>query len=670
MHDDPQKYQNSLAPEVWRLFLQAKNARTLFNPALRKYAAKATAEQVESEQSWAEFEKKAGECNLDVPEPDCGCGDSESCDVCEAPDQDVCTIKDSVDLCKKRNVFDGLTALLTLVKSADYTAAVENYYAPVGNKPMELKAPDVTEASDSELEEAADTFFSSIQQFLDANQVKITELPQAFNFDAMTDMVDQLEGLALDQLREETQDGLNHAEDVLESLFGEIRLMIEYMKVLRDPEDSPIGVLWCHHNAPVYTLKANKSSVKKTRQMRPTAERIDPCYFWATPDWTEDIEGRALFRMISKTSGDLEQLKSIAPEKLRSNINELLEHEGHRMYSAHLFVDDMDMQNGKYDVLICRGSFHRDMLKASGVDIKSDETMIAAEVWYAKGMVINAEQLPDYAERMGVYTTYFRNQGNSIWGISLHDFIEPFARLYEGTIKRIDTSVAKSVGSIVMADTGVMPDFEKHLKQDAEGNYMIDFTSDMVFEFDSTEAGMSPNFKGVPIHVTRLPHDLDKLFPVLNTIFQQIEIITGIPSILSTGNPDSSAVRTDDSYKTAFRAANAKIASIIRRSRDNVLMPATRFFYHSLINDGLLKGFPIEAYPEILFDKRLELEISNARNMAGVLTDFGPYAQMLPQEKVAGLLNKIARDAYGFEDDLIEGVNPVGGATPQVAAAA
>ena len=143
-------------------------------------------------------------------------------------------------------------------------------------------------------------------------------------------------------------------------------------------------------------------------------------------------------------------------------------------------------------------------------------------------------------------------------------------------------------------------------------------------------------------------------------IFQQIEVITGIPSILSTGTPDSSAVRTDGSYRTAFRAANAKIASIIRRARDSVLIPAVKFFYYSLIESGELKGFPIEAYPEVLADKRLELEKTNARNMAGILSDLGPYAQMLPPDRVAGIINQFGRELYGLNYDLVPGVNPIG----------
>lgn len=609
-----------------------------------------------------EFEKVI--VGRDIKVGGCECAEDESCDMCEVPDEDVCTVNEMVDFCKEHSPFDGLTTKLTLVKAADYTAAVESYYAPVGNKPMELLAPKASEPKDDDLEEAAQTFFDYIEQYLNANQVKITELPEAFNFDAMADMADSLKTVAKNQLQEEIQDGLNQAESKLERLFGQVNLMSEYLKVLKDTEDSIIGVLWCDNSAFVNMLDTSRSKIKRTRQSRPTAERIDPCYFWATPDWTEHREGRALFRLVEKTNGDLEAMKDSVSDKLKANITKLLEEDAYRINAGHLFIDDLEMFDNNYDVLVCRGYFQKKVLEKAGIKVKSDERMVPAEVWYSKNMVIYGEQLPDYIERLGVYTTYFRNQGSSIWGISLHDFIESFARMYEGVIKRIDKSAAKSVGSLVMVDTSVAEDWDKHLEKDDDGNPIINFSNDTLIEFDSSEAGLSPNFKGVPIHVEKLPHDLDKLLPILNMIFQQIEIITGIPSILSTGNPDSSAVRTDGSYRTAFRAANGKIASIIRRSRDSVLLPAIKFFYHGMINDGMLKDFPIEAYPEVLFDKRLELEVSNARNMAGILTDLGPYAQVLPPETVSGILNNMGRELYGLDYDIVPGQNPVGSGSP------
>ena len=661
-HVKKQVLESSLALEVWNLFLKSKNSRKFIEPELRQYSARSAYESEfpSIEKSWEKIEADAKKISIHLEKPSCGCVEHESCDLCTIPDQEVCTVKDTVDLCKKRNVFDGLSTLITLVKAADYTAAVESYYAPVGNKPMELKAPAIVDPRDTDLQEAADTFYDYIENFLRDNQVKITELADAMNLESLPDAADQLRTVAINQLQLEEQEGLDAAEKLLERLFGQVGLMTEYLKVIKDTEDSPIGVLWCNSETFVRSLKAASGKVRLTRDIKPSVERIDPCYFWATPDWTNHQVGRAVFRLVEKTNGDLEHLKKHTPHPLKQNIADLLEDSGHKNFSAHLFVDDMELNNGIYDVLICRGYFDKSQLFQAGVKVESDERMIAAEVWYAKGMLIYAEQLPDFFEKLGVFTTYFRNNGDSIWGISLHDFIRPFAKMYEGTIKVTDRSVAKSVGSIVSMDTGVIPDFATALKRNADGTYEIDFTSDTVLPFDSTEAGLSPNFKGIPIHVTKLPHDLNELFPVLNMIFQQIEVITGIPSILSTGTPDSSAVRTDGSYRTAFRAANAKIASIIRRARDSVLIPAVKFFYYSLIESGELKGFPIEAYPEVLADKRLELEKTNARNMAGILSDLGPYAQMLPPDRVAGIINQFGRELYGLNYDLVPGVNPIG----------
>ena len=657
-----------LAGEVWRIFQQANTHRELSGGArdLRHAQARQMTPLQSGEQATVELPD-----NIGLPTPYCGCDAeaSESCDVCEAPLEQVCMASDAMDWCAAHDVFDSLAHKLALVKIADYTAAAESFYAPVGNKPAELHANPVVDVPQSEMESAASVFYEYIKNFLDENQVTVDEIPTAFNLSSMNDLVDDLSKTAREQLQQDIQAGLDKAEMQMESAFNRSKLMDEYLRVIDDTSHSPIGVLWFDEAYLTKDYSYSSAGLKPTKVNEPMAKRIDPCNVWFTDDWTTDTVGRAVFTSRQMTAGDLNHMHSLLTNaKLKEGIAELLDNNehGYRMHSTQLFYDTMNADNGLYDVLICRGTFRSDMLKEVGVQLEDEDARIhQAEVWYSGGNVLYARLIPCHIEDYGVYTTSFRSFGNCIWGISLYDFVLPFAKLYEGAIRGVDSSVAKTSGSIIMLDDGVIDDVESILTRNPKTNhYELDLSGDTLLRFDSTDASLSPNWKGVPLQIQQLPSDLPNLIPTINLALQQIEIISGIPSIISTGQPDSSAVRTDGSYRTAHRSASKKIAALLKRSKDRVLFRVIIAFYRTLVDNGLLKGLPLDVYPEVLMDERLQNELSAQQASGAILQDLGPFMDRIPEATVNGLLNTYARSAHGIDYDIIPGANPVGNQTP------
>ena len=659
----------NLAGTVWQLFLQANSFRETCGGAHDLRAA--SARQLLLTQG------DVGEtAEVELPDhmaratPYCGCDSDadESCDVCEAILPTVCSVNDSMDWCKQNDPFDSLAHKLTIVKVGDYTAAAGAFYRPVGNKPAELKANPVVDIPEAEMATAAGVFYEYVQKFLDDNQVTVDEIPVAFNLSAMNDLVDNLSRTAREQLQQEIQEGLNKAEDKLETSFGRAKLMKEYLKVIYDTAHNPIGALWFDPSYLSTDYKATSSGLSKVVELQPIAKRIDPTRIWFTPDWTEDHTGRAVFTTKQMSAGDLLRIRDYVPDKLKANISTLLEENemGYRMYSTHLFYDSMTTDDGLYDILIGRGMFTSDDLREFGVELRdTKDTMHQAEVWYANGTVLHAKLLPCYINSYGVFTTNFRNFGNSIWGISLYDFVNPFARMYEGAIRGVDSSVAKTSGSIISMDVGVIDEPETFLARNPKtGQYEMDLSGDTIIQFDSTDAMVSPNWKGVPIQIDQLPSDLPNLIPTINLVMQQIEVISGIPSIISTGNPDSSAVRTDGSYRTAHRSASKKIASLLDKAKDRILYEVIMSFYRTLVDDGLLKGMPVDVEPELLMDERLQNDVESSQGLGMVLQDIAPFMDRIPADTVNNIVNQYVRTAHGLDYDVIPGTNPIGNVTP------
>ena len=661
--------QPNLAGTFWRLFQQANSFRETCGGAhdLRTSCARQMLATQDEVGERAEVELPD---NMARPTPYCGCDPEvgQSCDVCETILPGVCTINQTMDWCKQHDVFDGLAHMLAMVKISDYTAAAESFYAPVGNKPAELKANPVVEVPEAEMQTAAGVFYEYIQKFLDDNQVTIDEIPAAFNLGAMNDLVDELSRTAKEQLQQEIQEGLDKAEGMMESAFNRADLMSDYLKVIDDTSHAPIGVLWYDHSSLQKDFKAGSGGLKTVYELQPNSQRVDPQKIWFTPDWTEDHSGRAVFTTRQLSAGDLLRIREYVPTPSRANIDDLLENNecGYRMYSAHLFYDTMTTEDGLYDILVGRGMFMADELTEAGLTLPNGkDKMHQAEVWYAGGEVLHAQLIPDYIDNYGVYTTNFRTFGNNIWGISLYDFVIPFAKMYEGAIRGIDSSVAKTSGSIISMDVGVIENPESYITRNPKtGTYEMDLSGDTIIQFDSTDAMVSPNWKGVPIQINQLPTDLPNLAPAIEIALQQIEIISGIPRIISTGNPDSSAVRTDSSYRTAHRSASKKIASLLKRSKDRVLTKIIMAFYRTLVDSGLLKGMPIDVEPELLMDERLTNDVQSAQSAGLILQDLAPFMDRIPATTVNSIINGYIRNVHGVQYDVIPGANPVGNETP------
>ena len=663
---DHNKQPPNLAGTVWELFLQANAFRESCGGAadLRAAGARlmlATQDQVGET---VEVELPPG---MAQPEAWCDCDTeaNESCDVCQKPLPEVCSIKDTMAWCATKDPFDGLAHALTIVKLTDFTSATSSFYAPVGNRPAKLKSNPVVDVPEAELSVAASVLFDYIQSFLDDNEVTIDEIPQAFNLGSTNDLVENLERVARVELQQELEDSISKVEDKMEAVFNRAKLMHEYGKILEDITHHPIGVMWYDPDYLGKEYKATTGGIKTVYELQPTARRVEPDRIWFTPDWRKDRQGRAVFTTREMSAGDLHRAHTYAPATLQQNIRDLIEDhtEGYRMYSTQLFFDNMTQDNGMYDVLVGRGTFTTEELQEAGVKIENKvNTFHAAEVWYANGTLLHAKLLPEFIDNLGVYTTSFRNFGSNIWGISLYDFIIPFARMYEGAIRGVDTSVAKNAGSIISMDVGVIENPTDYLKRDDEGGgYTLDLSGDTVIQFDSTDAMLSPNWKGVPIQIDKLPSDLQQMIPAIQLALEQIQLISGIPSILSTGNPDSSAVRTNDSYRTAYRSASKQIAALLRGTKEYVLMPIILAFYRTLVNDGLLRGLPKDTSPELLLDERLTNAIQSAQASGGALEAVIPFADRISQETLNGLLNNFMRDVYELDYDVAPGSNPVGG---------
>mgnify|MGYP007014125644 FL=1 len=266
-------------------------------------------------------------------------------------------------------------------------------------------------------------------------------------------------------------------------------------------------------------------------------------------------------------------------------------------------------------------------------------------------------------------TTVFRRKGQSIFGWSLHEFLYPFAKLYEGAIDAVDRSVGKSIGSLIQVDTGVIEDPTKYMtKNEQTGEVELDLSEDVIIEFDSTQAFSSPNFKGVPVSVTQLPSDLTKLLPVIDFAHTELERISGIPSILVNSNNISSALRTNSNFNASFTASAKVVQSLLRESEVRVLEPSIRFIFDSKAMSGDMKEFLIEAEPEILLSDTLTRELNDDQELLQSMQFFGQFADRIPPEKLNSLINTVGREVYHLREDLIPGTGVLATTTPSTPA--
>jgi len=489
------------------------------------------------------------------PDDDCHCNCdhelNQSCGSCETPVDEVCK-EDTLRQCKDEGVFEGLGELLSNVKLHEFTSAVSETYAQIGDTPHQLKARKTSDLSDHQRDIASKTFFDYLQAFLDDNEVTIDELPEVFGLGSLQELRDTLIDLVRRSSEALLRESMEEYSDIITEIFRRTRFMHEYQRCIEDTKYYPIGIMWCDANSWVKKREIKNGKLAASWDIQTSAERIDPRYFWTTSDWTRHDEGQACFRMKKLSRGAISRM-SVKPvcDCVKTNIDLYLEQNenGSRMMGAALFSDNNLMnRNDVYEVLICRGWFSREALSEAGVTIKGEwegESHIRCEVYYGDGMVISVNVLPFPLDNFGVYTCTFREAGtDSLYGIPLYEFIRPFANFYQSIFNALDESVEKTLGAILSMDTGVLEDPEQYLTFDKNtGTWAIDLDGYTIFKFDSSNAIGSPNFKGVPIHIQQLPSNLPTLLPLISLCLEQLSIITGIPSMLNNGMPSSSALR-------------------------------------------------------------------------------------------------------------------------------
>lgn len=656
-----------LATEIQHLFNDAVSTRMMYGitPSLRLGYIREIAGCDDEAPFIQVLQKSKEECG-------CGCSEGESCDLCDKPLEDVCSIEDTMTECNRQSPFRGIATLLTTVKKYEFISLVENAYAQIGNKPFKLKANKEPQLEGDELTKSSKAFFGFVDNFLTTNQVRVNEIAEAFSLETLGEVTKALSVSAQNDAEIRLQQSLASNEGVMERVFKRAQYMPQYMEVIKDTTDYPIGIMWVDDKSMKKQRVIRNGKLIYEHVIQCDANRIDPCYFWATEDHKLNQVGRAVFKLEQFTSGDLHRWKGVVSgsTQLDTNITEYLElHEdGYRAHDAMLFDDHMQLKRGLYDVLVGRGQFEVEGIKQLNVDIPDEykhEKYVPCEVYFSAGEILRARVMQNIDERLGVYTTVFRRRGQSIFGYSLHDFLYPFAKLYQGTVEAIDKSVGKSVGSIIQIDTGVIEDVGKYLKKNEKtGEVTLDLADDIIVEFNSTEAFTSPNFKGVPITIDQLPSDLNKLLPVVDFIFAQLEKISGIPSILVNASNVSSALRTNSNFNAAFAASAKVVQSLLRESERRILEPSIRFFFDSKAASGEMKDFLIEAEPEILMSDTLTREMNDDQDKLQSLQTLTQFSSLIPQERLAGLINAVGREVYNLDVDLVPGVGPLSTTTP------
>lgn len=665
MENQNDKYKKSgLEGEVRLLFQDANNSRFTrgFTQALQKSCVRNLIQESDGDVEFIELHQNKDE--------DCGCGckEDETCELCTEELPDICSMDECARSMVDASPFDSVASLLTTVKKYEFIALAENAYAITGNRPFKLKAGKDVEITEGEQEEIATFLRDYIQTFLDNNQVKINEIGEAFDLSGLAEATELLGKEIQDETQRRIDKTLRDSEDVIEKIFDRTSFMQEYLEVIKDTTDYPIGVLWIDDDkiTRVRTNKNGKLGYKRVIQC--DVSRIDPSYFWTTSDWRLSKQGRAVFRLAQFSRGDIirwRDMDTAGSSKLNSNITQYLEdnEDGYRLREAMLFEDHFLLTKGQYDVLICRGQFDKELLKDLDVDIPKmfkDDTYIPVECYYSGGVILRAKVLEYVEDDLGVYTTVFRRMGDNIWGYSLHDFTYPFAKFYQASIKSLDKAVGKSVTSFIQIDTGVMEDPEKYMKRE-NGEVVLDLSEDQLIEFDSSKAYASPNFKGIPLHLTNFPSNIGEIVPVIDIALRQLDVITGIPQMLVNSENIASALRTNSTYNAAYTASSKVVKVIFRESERRILEPSIRHIFDYMATEGHLEGELLEVEPEILLSDTLVREMNDDNMLVeGLQVMMGLGGQMIPPEKVAKLLNTVGRKVYNLDEDLIPDVGVMG----------
>ena len=79
---------------------------------------------------------------------------------------------------------------------------------------------------------------------------------------------------------------------------------------------------------------------------------------------------------------------------------------------------------------------------------------------------------------------------------------------------------------------------------------------------------------------------------------------------------------------------------------------------------GDMDEFLLDVEPEILLSDTLTREINDDKDVLQSVQTLAQFSNIIPQEKLAGLVNAVGRDVYNLEEDLIPGVNALKTSSP------
>lgn len=598
---------------------------------------------------------------------DCGCPckEDETCDLCDPDLTSICTADEVIEKCIDNSPYDKLSRLLSLNKANDFIALVEHAYASIGNKPFNLKSNSDIDITDDQIEKIAKDLNTLIENYITQNDVRTVDIPVAFNFENINDMIDALRKEAIDDTFKKNQVALGESEDVIERIFNRTNFMQEYIEVIKDTAEYPIGILWIDDAAVKKTKKIAGSRVKIEYKIQSSVERVSPAYCWFTPDHRLSNTGRAVFRLKRFSRGTIKRWAEMdvsGSDKLTKNINEFLNRydEGGIIPQTLLFRNTHPLVDIDYDVIIARGRFTKEYVKSLDVkipNIMQYDSYIPCEIYFSGNYVLRVNVMNVIDDRLGVYTTVFRRNGDSLFGYSVYDFTKPFADLYKNTVDAIDRGVGKSVGMIIQVDRGVIRDAEKYFVRDENGNIVLDISEDNIIEFDSTEAAFqSPNFKGFPVTITDIPSNLDKLIPMLSLVIQELERITNIPAMLTNGSNISSALRTTSNFNAAFAASNKIVQALLRESENRVLEPSIKYIFDMELLAGNFPSQLLELEPEILLSDTLTRDNNDKAEIYQHLSMLLPLAERIPAERFDAFINTFGREVLNLDEDLIPNV--------------
>lgn len=591
----------------------------------------------------------------------CKCKEGESCELCDDSLKDICTteeVQKKIDSCSP---FLRVARMVSTIKVYDYVSLAEHAYAKIGNKPFKLKSNREITISSEEMEELAGILAANIEAFIETNDVRIDEIPQAFDFAAMSELVVAFEQYLKKKATKHNEDELRMYEEKIERTFNRTNFMQEYLEAIKDTANFPLGILWIDDSAIRKEKRISNGKIKIEQKIQAVAERVHPSQIWFTPDYTFSEVGRAVFRLKRFTRGDIMMWKELdvaGSEKLNANIEKYLENykEGCWIPYTMLFRNLNPVINYDYDVMVARGMFTKSRVEELGIEIPKSmkqENYIPCEIYFSGSYILRARVMDVLDNHLGVFTTVFRRNCDNIYGYSVYDFCMPFAKMYGNVLDAMDRSVGKSVGMFIQVDRAVIDDPDKYFKRDKDGNIILDISEDQLIEFDSTQAFGAPNFKGFPVSITQVPSNLEKLSPMLEIVLSEMERITKIPNLLTDGSDVSSALRTTSNMNMAFNSSAKVIQALLREAENRILRPGVSYLFDcELLNDRIPRGL-LELEPEILLSDTLVRETNDSQELLQGLQILSQYAQIIPQEKFAMLINTVARTSFGFKEDLI-----------------